>query len=62
MWYFIIIVVVLYIGFFIWASVDYRNREKKAEKETDKSVCRSEEQLEEYGKRIDSPKCPEPEE
>ena len=65
MWYFIIIASILYIGFFIWATIDSRKREKAREKEEDKSVCRSEGSLEEYGKPMDSadtPKCPEPEE
>jgi hypothetical protein len=60
--YFIAIISILYIGFFIWATLDYKKREKKIEKEEDRSVCRSEESLDEYGKRIDSPQCPEPEE
>jgi hypothetical protein len=65
MWYFIVIVSLLYIGFFIWATIDYQKREKKIEKEEDRSVCRSEDSLEEYGKKMDpedAPKCPEPEE
>jgi len=65
MWYFIIIIVLLYAGFFVWASIDSKKREKKIEKEQDKSVCRSEESLDEYGKKMDSTdstKCPEPEE
>lgn len=62
MWYFIIIIVLLYVGFFVWAAIDYRKREKKIEKEQDKSVCRSEESLDEYGKKMDGPSCPEPEE
>lgn len=65
MWYFIIIASILYTGFFIWATVDYKKSEKKIEKEEDKSVCRSEDSLEEYGKPMDSAdsaKCPEPEE
>ena len=65
MWYFIIIIALLYVGFFVWATIDYKKREKKIEKEQDKSVCRSEESLDEYGKKIDTAdftKCPEPEE
>ena len=65
MWYFIIIVSILCIGFFVWATIDYKKRDKKIEKEEDRSVCRSEDSLEEYGKSMnsaDSPKCPEPEE
>lgn len=65
MWYFIIIVSILYIGFFVWATLDYKKKQKIIEKDKDKSVCRSEDSLEEYGKKMDvpdSPSCPEPEE
>ncbi|MDP3790514.1 MAG: hypothetical protein Q8R38_00505 [Candidatus Omnitrophota bacterium] len=65
MWYFIIIISVLYVGFFIWATIDYRKKEKVQEKDTDKSVCRSENSLDEYGKKMntsETPECPEPEE
>jgi hypothetical protein len=65
MWYFIIIASILYVGFFIWATIDYQKRKKMIEKEEDKSVYRSEDSLEEYGKSMDSPdtpKSPEPEE
>lgn len=62
MWYFIIIISVLYAGFFVWATIDYKKREKKIEEEKDKSVCRSEDSLDEYGKKMEGPSCPEPEE
>lgn len=65
MWYFILVISILYIGFFIWATIDYNKKQKMMEKELDKFVYRSDESVEEYGKKMnspDTPSRPEPEE
>jgi len=53
MWYFVIIVSVVMIGFFIWSGADYRRQKIEREKEKDKPPFRSEQDLEEYGKSME---------
>lgn len=65
MWLIIVIVLaVVCTGFYIWVNMDYKKRKKEIfrEKEEPLQTCRSEDNLEEYGKKIDGPSCPEPEE
>ena len=50
MLYFVIIVAVICIILYAWAVKDYKKEKKKAEKEGEKSVFRSENDLEEYAK------------
>ncbi|MCK4462847.1 MAG: hypothetical protein KAU58_00885 [Candidatus Omnitrophica bacterium] len=54
MWYFVIIVSILLVGFFIWASIEDRKQKKKQNKKGEKPLFRTEEDLEEYGKPMDS--------
>ena len=54
MQYFIIIVSVILVSFFIWASVGNRKQKKKQDKKEEKPSFHSEEDLEEYGKSMDS--------
>lgn len=52
MWYFVIIISVILIGFFIWMNMDYRKQKKLSEKKHDKQPFRTEEDLDEYGKKM----------
>lgn len=52
MLYFVIIVSVILAGFFIWASIDSRRQKKIQEKNKDKKHFRTEEDQEEYGKKL----------
>ncbi|MGB2705564.1 MAG: hypothetical protein WBC74_01720 [Candidatus Omnitrophota bacterium] len=54
MQYFVIIVAIVCIGFFIWASVENKKRKKKQDKRKDRPLFRTEEDLEEYGKPMES--------
>ncbi len=53
MWYFIIAVLVILTGFFIWTAMDYRRQKKDNEKDKEKPSFRSEQDLEEYGKKME---------
>ena len=50
MWYVIIILSVICVGFFMWARADYAKRKKESDKSKDKPSFRTEDVLEEYGK------------
>jgi len=64
MWCFVIIAAVICVAFFIWTNRYCKKCRKEAEKEKADPVitCRSEDSLQEYGKKLDEPSCPEPEE
>lgn len=53
MWYFVIVVSIVWIGFFIWARTDYKRRKREFIKKKVKPPFRSEEDLEEYGKPLE---------
>ena len=50
MWTLIIVVSVLWIGFFIIARIDSKRRKKESEKKKTKPAFRTEEDLDEYAK------------
>ncbi|MDD5136005.1 MAG: hypothetical protein PHN63_01500 [Candidatus Omnitrophica bacterium] len=50
MWTFIILVSVIWVGFFVWARIDSKKRQKENIKKTAKPAFRTEEDLDEYGK------------
>lgn len=50
MWYFVIIVSIVCVGFFIWSGIEDRKRKKQQNKREEKPLFRTEDDLEEYGK------------
>ena len=54
MWYLVIIVSILLAGFFIWTNMEDRKQKKKQNKKGERPLFRTEEDLEEYGKPMDS--------
>ena len=53
MWIFIIIVSAVWIGFFIWARIDYKRRKKETNKKKTRPTFRTEEDCEEYAKPME---------
>ena len=54
MLYLIILITLVCIGFFVWAGSISKEQKKKQNKKNDKPLFRTEEDLEEYGKSMDS--------
>ena len=55
MWYGVIVVTVILIVYFVWANRESkRSIEKQQKKNKEKPLVRTEEDLEEYGKPLDS--------
>lgn len=53
--YFVIIVSLIVAGYFVWTNIEEKREKKKAKmKHEEKPLFRSEEDLEEYGKPMDS--------
>ena len=55
MLYFVIIVSIIVIAFFVWAGIDNKKQKKKEDMDNEeKPLFHTEEDLEEYGKPMDS--------
>ncbi len=53
MWKIVAIISVIWVGFFVWARIDYKRRKREYKKKIDKPTFRSEKDLYEYGKPLD---------
>ncbi len=54
MWYFVIVLVLIFVGFFMWSGMEDRKRKKKEhEKHEDEPLFHTEDDLEEYGKPME---------
>lgn len=53
MWYVVMVLSLVCIGFFMWANREDRRRKKKQDKRGEKPLFRSEDDLEEYAKSMD---------
>ena len=54
MLYLIVLIALVCIGFFTWTSVKDKEQKKNQNKKNDKPLFRTEEDIEEYGKPMDS--------
>lgn len=50
MWYAVIILSVICVGFFMWVRADYKKQKREVGKKKEKPSFRTEDVLEEYGK------------
>ncbi|MDD3905225.1 MAG: hypothetical protein PHS46_01695 [Candidatus Omnitrophica bacterium] len=50
MWKILVIISVIWVGFFIWAKIDYKRRTSENNKKKNKPPFRTENDLKEYGK------------
>jgi len=53
MWKIVVIVSVVWVGFFAWARIGYKRRKKEYDKKKNKPTFRTEEDLDEYAKPMD---------